>query len=308
MERDATSFRAEIKKYEDTLAREPGSYCFAPLAELYRKLGRLDDAVTVARRGCELHPGYVGGFMALGRAYLEKGMKEEGRVALEKVIAITPDNLLARKLLSRIYVEQGDLAAADGALRLILAQNPDDPESRALLDSLKGTLPPQPRAETVTAGEYGGGDEEFFAEFGIETADSPAAGEIGLEDAELIEELTDEEFPEEDDFIVSPAIIDVPAGHEEFIGEGKNPLSTVTLAELYVSQGFLKRALTIYRELLDADPDNADLKRRLYDLKTAIDEDAASARSSLLAGDGAAAGERVVETLERWLDTIRRRR
>lgn len=325
MEHDETSLWADIKKYEDTLAKEPGSYCFAPLAELYRKLGLLDEAITVARRGCEGHPDYVGGFMALGRAYYEKGMKDESRGALEKVVGITPDNLLAQKLLSHLYLERGDIVAAGKALRLILSQSPDDAESRALLDSLKDFSPAAAQPAPVVAGE-GAGEEEFFPEFAIEDADPRTEDEIDLEDAEIIEELTDEDLLEADEFIVSPAEKDDAAR------EGKNPLSTVTLAELYVSQGFVKRALTIYRELLETDPDNADLKKRLYQLKEAIDEDVASARQSLLAGEvtvtGSAGGadcagsaeppegmpaaavaeERVIETLEKWLDAIRRRR
>lgn len=329
MENDETSFWADIKKYEDTLAREPGSFCFAPLAELYRKQGLLDEAIAVAQRGCEAHPDYVGGHMALGRAYYEKGMKDESRGALEKVVGMTPDNLLAQKLLSHLYLEQGDTTAAARALRLILSQSPDDAESRALLDSLKDFAPAAAHQALAVAGEGAGEEEEFFPEFAIEDADPLTEDGIDLEDAEIIEELTDEDLLAEDEFIVSPAEKDDAARG------GKNPLSTVTLAELYVSQGFTKRALTIYRELLETDPDNAELKKRLYQLKEAIDEDAANARHSLLAGEvketeaaggaesagsadsaappegmpaGAAADEQVIETLEKWLDAIRRRR
>ena len=139
MEHDATSFWADIKKYEDTLAKDPGSYCFAPLAELYRKMGLLDDAITVAKKGCDLHPDYVGGHMALGRAYFEKGMKSESKEVLEKVVGFTPDNLMALKILSQIYAENGQNYAAEQTIRMILAQNPADRESQELLDSLKNS-------------------------------------------------------------------------------------------------------------------------------------------------------------------------
>lgn len=331
MERDATSIREDIKKYEDTLAGDPGSCCFAPLAELYRKQGLLDEAITVAKRGCEIHPDYVGGYMALGRAYLGKGMKDESRAALEKVVGITPDNLLAQKLLSQIYLEQGDTAAAERALRLILSQTPGDIESWTLLDSLKDRSPAEAEPEPGMAGEHDREEESFFPEFGIEAADLLMEGEVDLEDAEIIEELTDEDLlEEEEEFIFSPAKADAPLEEDEVFSEGQNPIATVTMAELYVSQGFVKRALTIYRELLETDPDNAGLKKRLYELKKAIDDDAASARYSVLTGDEAVAEaadaavgghpaemampasavveERVIETLEKWLATIRRRR
>lgn len=293
MELDAASVLTEIKKYEDALAKDPASYCFAPLAELYRKMGNLDDAITTAKQGCELHPDYVGGFMALGRAYFEKGMKVESRAALERVVGITPDNLLALKLLSQLYLEQGETAAADKVLRLILFQSPEDHESQALLDSLM-------------------------------------SGEVELEEGEIIEELTDEDLLVDEEFVVSPGETGSQGGNDDVVTEKKNPISTSTLAELYVSQGFMTHALTIYREMLDSDPDNADLKKRVDELARAVAEEAGGVGTGLPEDDEAvtesavtsgAAGhhpadmemaaavteDRVIETLEKWLDTIRRR-
>ena len=47
-----------IQRYEQTLLEDPQSRAFAPLAEVHRKAGRLDDAINVARAGLELNPGY----------------------------------------------------------------------------------------------------------------------------------------------------------------------------------------------------------------------------------------------------------
>ena len=373
MEQDATRFWADIKKFEEALAKEPGSYCFAPLAEIYRRLGLLDEAIQVAKKGCELHPDYVGGFMALGRAYFDKGMKEESRGALEKVVAFTPDNLLARRLLGQIYVENGDSASAEEALGYVLMQNPADNECLMLLDSLKASSPDAAAGLTAPPPSSG-----------YTVIDAAADDEEIIEDAEILEEFDDEPSIEEDffgagtdagvpepdapppaapagddDFLFTPpdeafsepgAALpeDLPAAEAAFIPpvpgeaftepeediapEESDPLITATMAELYVSQGFLKRALTIYRELLEADPDNEEWKNRLYDLKTAIDEDVAIARHSVAEEGGAEpgpaavsagqdvpepgtaitgpaeSGDTVVVTLERWLETIRRRR
>ena len=318
MEHDATSFWADIKKYEDALAKDPGSYCFAPLAELYRKMGLLDDAITVAKKGCDLHPDYVGGHMALGRAYFEKGMKSESKEVLEKVVRLTPENLMALKILSQIYAENGQNYAAEQTIRTILAQNPADRESQELLDSLK-----QSPAHDLSAAPYEAPDSNEGGEFSLDDEEI-------IEDAEIIEELTDEE-PADEDFSFTPPGEAFTEPERVNSAEDKDPLITVTMAELYVSQGFLKRALTIYRELLEADPDNADWKNRLYELKMAIDADTAIARGEVAAGhsseadsiqspdlreffvpeDGTASpvapDDRVLGTLEKWLETIRRK-
>src|ERR1700676_3686543 len=128
-------------------------------------------------------------------------------------------------------------------------------------------------------------------EFGV----SPADDEDLIEDAEIIEELTDEDLYEEDPGMVSTPESGSEVEEFEATSAGRNPIATVTMAELYVSQGFTKRAFTIYRELLDADPHNIELKKRLYELKTAIDEDTARARYNFQAGTQAMS-ERVVTT------------
>jgi tetratricopeptide (TPR) repeat protein len=136
MDRESVSYWADIKKYEDILANDPGSYCFTLLSELYRKLGLLDDAITVANRGIGMHPEYAGGYMAAGRAYFEKGMKAESREVLERVVRVTPDNLLAQKLLCQIYLEQGNTECAISTLKVIELLNPGDVESALMLDAL----------------------------------------------------------------------------------------------------------------------------------------------------------------------------
>ena len=347
MDQDLVAFWSEIKKHEETLVKEPKSYCFAPLAELYRKVGQLDDAIKVATRGCEMHPDYVGGHMALGRAYYEKGMKQESRGALEKVVQVTPDNILAQKLLSQIYIDMGATDAAEKSLRTILADNPGDAESLKMLDSLaQSGASSADKAGRVTAALD---NEDFFtvpsAEAELMTSGGAAMkvetemvedDECILEDAELLELDDDDMFGEEIAVETQPAeeqieikgLPSTPAApHQTAPGESRDPLSTTTLAELYVSQGFLKRAMTIYRELVETEPSNEDYRQRLMELKDAIDQDQVEAREHALDDTDlgieeaasplstmtqmpadAIGSETAVQTLERWLENIKRRR
>jgi tetratricopeptide (TPR) repeat protein len=303
MENDGPSFWAEIKKYEDTLERDPNSYCFAPLSELYRKLGMVDDAIVVAKRGCDIHPEYVGGYMALGRAFLEKGMHAESREALEKVIRVTPDNLLAQRMLSKIYMDLGETASAEKALKVILSQNPDDSESKMLLQSLirtSATISP-PLLEQVE--EEGDIADPEFGFYGDVSAHNEEPEElIELEEWDIFEEVAEESLPVLIEEKVGDGEIAFPEEMEETqenlscgeILEGKDPLTTVTLAELYVSQGFPKRALTIFRGLLDADPENLQLKHRMQTLKQEIDEDEECAREHSSAADSS--GHEIIES------------
>jgi tetratricopeptide (TPR) repeat protein len=254
MEKEPASFWAEIKKYEDMLAKDPRSYCFAPLSELYRKLGLLDDAVNVAKRGIEIHPDYVGGYMALGRAYFEKGIKEECQAALERVVKATPDNFLAQKLLSQIYIEQGDDVSAEKALQVLVLLNPDEVEGKLMLEALGRTAAKRNESghietdEAVTKTE---GSDLKFSDFG------------------------DGDISEGPDVIEDPS--EVKAVEPQTINDtfGSGPLATATLAELYIEQGFFERAEEVYKELLEADPDNSELKRRYDNLQQRVGDDEA---------------------------------
>ena len=287
MEQEGPSFWADIKKYEETLEKDPNSYCFAPLSELYRKLGMIDDAITIARRGCEMHPEYVGGYIALGRGYYEKGMNTEAREALEKVVRVTPDNLLAQRILSKIYMDSGNASSAEGALNAILAQNPEDTESRMLLDSLirTSTLTSQPIAEPDMEEDRRGDMEIPSLSNDLSSCDD-LDDIIDLEGCEIIEDLELEHEETSTGKVLSAITIDselieneqeadLHGGREP---EAKDPLTTVTLAELYVAQGYPKKALQIFRELLETDPENIDLKNRILALKKEIDQDEDSAR------------------------------
>ena len=244
MENESASFWPNIKKYEDMLAKDPKSYCFAILAELYRKVGLLDDAINVAKSGIEIHPEYVGGYMAAGRAYFEKGLKEESKKCLERVVRVTPDNLLAQKLLSQIHAEQGDISSAIKTLQVVELLNPEDAECRLMLEGLeKASLS---SVETIST------EDNMLA----------ATDETDTSDDEFI---SPDDKSETDPAEGSPAVMKLQESTD--IAYRTDPLATATLAELYVSQGFPDRAISVYRELLETSPDNDKFKDRLAELE-----------------------------------------
>lgn len=328
MEKDTTSFWAEIKKYEDALVRDPGSYCFAPLAELYRRMGLLDDALVTAQKGVELHPEYVGGHLALGRAYADKGMKAEARESLERVVRFTPENLLAQKVLSQIYIEAGENALARKALEVLLDANPNDSESRITLESLDRA----PLSASTSDDEPEHGDESTEDLWPSEADDYL----VELHPEDLIEEPVELELLEEHDEPLpdlpgfrdtdSPFSADPEDYVEDADDEGDAVFSagirTATLAELYLSQGHQDHALGIYRELSASDPHNEEYTDRLAELSksgSAADDQlpdavvqpperfAASLPEAVSeCGKELSDEDREIAGLERWLENIRR--
>jgi tetratricopeptide (TPR) repeat protein len=137
-----------IQRYEKMLLDDPQSRAFAPLAEAHRKAGRLDDAINVAKVGLELHPGYSGGLVVLGRALYEKGELDNAIEVLQEAVRDTPESYLGQKFLGKVLMGKGE---NKGALRALEAANllsPEDEEVVRLLDEVRS------KAVTPSTMEY----------------------------------------------------------------------------------------------------------------------------------------------------------
>ena len=237
---DSASFWTDIKNLEEQLAKSPGSFCFARLSEVYLKVGLVDDALHVARQGVMRHPGYLSGQRALSLACLAKGLNDEALAALKLVTEAFPEDLSSQKLLGRIYVEAGNQTAAGQAFRTALEFAPDDVECRIELESLA-------RSTGGSASAFESEDDEEIIE-DLEILDELEAPEVGQPASEF-------EFQEE------------PYTPDVAVAPLHDPLSTVTLAELYVTQGFIHKALEIYLAILADNPSDQVIAGRVTELE-----------------------------------------
>jgi len=228
---DSASFRTEINILEEQLSKAPESFCFAALSTLYLRAGLIDVAFRVAQEGVAKHPDYLGGLRALSLACHAKGFNDEALASLKRVTAALPEDIPSQKLLGSLLVEAGDQDAAIQVYRVALEFAPDDQECLLHLESLEksvGTAVP-----LFMFDEGGAEDEEI------------------IEDLEILEEFDEESFETE------------PLPSET----AQDPLSTVTLAELYVNQGFISKALEIYRAILAENPLDRTIEERLAELE-----------------------------------------
>lgn len=235
---DSDSFWSDIKNLEAQLAKSPDSLCFARLAEVYLKVGLIDDALHVARLGTAKHPRYLSGQKALAMACYARGANDEALAALELVAEALPEDVASQKLLGRLLAEEGRQQDARQAFKTALEFAPDDAECRIELQALERSL-------------------------GVTAADEDEDEEI-IEDLELLEEIEVlDEDGTEDVFAVSESVEETaPAA-----GPVHDPLSTGTLAELYVKQGFIHKALEIYRTILADNPGHAATAQRVAELE-----------------------------------------
>ncbi len=126
----------ELERYLRIYQENPDSRVFAPLADMYRRLGKFSEAEQICREGLQRHPYYAGGKVALAYVLLDTVRLDEARAEIEAVVTYYPDNLLARKILVRVLAGLGDLERARRefeALKQMAPQLAKDPELESAL-------------------------------------------------------------------------------------------------------------------------------------------------------------------------------
>ncbi len=125
------------------------SRLFLQLAEEYRQLGRLREAVEVLDAGLVEHPGYLSALVAKGRCHVELDEPQAAREALERVVRQDATQAVASKLLVRAYIELGELTRARERLSLYALLHETDPDIAELRRRLEAPdlAPPVMAAE-----------------------------------------------------------------------------------------------------------------------------------------------------------------
>jgi tetratricopeptide (TPR) repeat protein len=140
----------ELEHYLRIFQENPDSRVFAPLADLYRRLGRMDDAERICREGLRRHPYYAGGRVALAHILFDRGLLKEAFDEVESIVTYYPDNLLARKILIKTLISLGQRDRAQRemeALKSIAPEVAADPELYAFF---KSGAPSARRFESVS--------------------------------------------------------------------------------------------------------------------------------------------------------------
>jgi len=146
---------------------DPASRIFLQLAEEYRHLGRLHEALAVLEAGLKEHPGYLSALVAKGRCLLELGSAEPAREVLERVVRQDATQAVANKLLVRAYLETGQAERAKERLDLYSLLHDGDPEIEELrgrirrLDAAGKAAEPPPPAVTAAPARPARGDDPF---------------------------------------------------------------------------------------------------------------------------------------------------
>src|SRR5512144_3246762 len=96
-----------IRRYEERLARDPGSLAFAPLADAYRKAGRTREAIALCRDGLGRFPEYATARLVLAKALLDEGESEAALAEVRAILDRNPADAPAHRLAGEIHRRAG---------------------------------------------------------------------------------------------------------------------------------------------------------------------------------------------------------
>lgn len=268
------------------------SRVFLQLADEYRKQDQIDAALGVLREGLKVHPTFQPAHVGLARCLLAKGQLAEAQAELEPIVRKSPDNLLAGKLLAEVLEERGEGQRALAILGAILPFAIDDPEVSQRVAELEARLTPPGTGESEASdtAEFRAHDTTRPTQV-AEASPIARAAEAAFDDAPLVE--SDEPFPavlsDDVDGDGAPDLGDalpMPVPSEpvpaELLGSARgedtpavesaeDEFASVTLAELYESQGGASEAAAIYARLLARRPDDVALRRSLERCRARMD-------------------------------------
>lgn len=238
----------KISAYVDILAKDSHSTVFVTLSDAYRQLGRLDEALEIARKGVQGLPWFSPGHVVLGQILIACDKTGEALGCFNKALTLDGESIAAFKGLAAIYSKKGQVDLARQVLERAEQIHPGNSSIQHMLNRLSAVV-----EEPISA-----------------AATTPQADQAPPAEA---------------------------------------PIATTTIAELFVKQGLLSQACQVYRDILQADPDNSQARAKLIELEGRLTSDSppevAGQQESLAAP---VTPTEPLATLQRWLAAARLRR
>jgi predicted regulator of Ras-like GTPase activity (Roadblock/LC7/MglB family) len=221
---------AEVDELKKKLTQNPDSLIFVPLADAYRKAGMLQEAIDVCAKGLEKHPTYMSARVVLGRIYDQKDMLDEAESELKKVEAADVDNIMVHSMLGNVYLKRKMYPQAVEQFQKVLSLNPEDTDTQEKL------------TEALSA------KQETAAEEKKQEPKAQPAAEVKAKPAPEPEKKKEEK----------------PA---EPKADSKSDISRLMEeAVAHTEKEEFDRAIEIYKNLHDKDPNNMIVDERLREL------------------------------------------
>ncbi|MFT6630759.1 MAG: tetratricopeptide (TPR) repeat protein [Bacteriovoracaceae bacterium] len=263
--------------------KKPRSRVFAPLAETYRKLGMIDEAMKILNSGIKNHPSYTLGYIVLSHCYYDLQNYEMSYNAIRPFVSQNLENITMQKLFAKTCINLGYLEEALQTFKYLLLLNPKDTnvadQIKLLEDDLLVDQEETEKLEVRNMESSFDEDEWVQVDFNkkeeVVVEDSISQWEVKKDTSPL--DLFKQEI-QKNTIEVKEHNLDDEFFHEEFDISGNDvigaddevdtprkkdtPLITHTLVDLYCKQGHYAKAASILENILELHPeDEASIAR-----------------------------------------------
>lgn len=269
-----------IDKYSEILEKNPKSRVFAPLAEVYRKMGLVKQALNILREGIRQNPDYVLGYVGLAHCYFDMGEDSLAYTTIKPYIDTNKENLLLQKLYGDICLKINHREEALSTFKLLLFMNPKNVYFAEKVKELEDSLYPSPggnfdyiiteqpaedksnffNVEKIDAGSDSF-DEWVEVKFNPENDEVENLSETDIDSWSVEKEVELDDVVEDEPIEFATELIDQD-GEEE-----TGSVYTQTLVDLYCSQGHTDKAVSILEKIIELNPKDQSAIKRLNELE-----------------------------------------
>ena len=185
----------DIHAMSETLAADPGSLVFLPLAEALLARGDLVRAARIAQRGAARHPEQIEAHDLVARLALAQGDEARAETAWGSVLGLDPRFGNAHRGLGLVRYRQGRLDEAREHLAYAAHLDPHDQTVRSALDAVQGVIAQRDGATVTSDSEDSGVEAAAHAQDSADVAGASAARLFDpiLGDAKQVALLLDED-------------------------------------------------------------------------------------------------------------------
>lgn len=254
----------------EILERSPSEETLCLVLTELKKAGRTRTVIRECNKALQRNPEAIPIRMLLAEACFEEGRLSQAEAEMETAVSLVDRYAPVYLLQAEIYRSQRREAEALRSLTLYLAHRPGDEKALAMLTDLQplqAAPPPEEAPQQIP--------EPAVA--AAPPVPSPPPTEPPTPEEQLPEfKIEEEVLPE---------------------------IATPTLAEVYVNQGQIQEALSIYEKVVAQHPEDLTSVTRIQELKAMLME---GPRPSKRASAKTLKKQRAIAVLESWLANLRK--
>jgi tetratricopeptide (TPR) repeat protein len=246
-----------LLKYLKSYEQNPSSKVFAPLAETYRKLGKIEEALKILKTGIRIHPTYTLGYLVLANCYFDQNKFEFAYNTLRPLVTSNLDNTSLQKLFAQTCEKLLYLEEALETYKYLLFLSPKDEvaqekvkllEDKLLREQEELLIAPPSQKNSQLSNQY---DEDGWKEVNLSKAKKVLLDDEENSNWELKNKITPEvKVSEEIDHTVQEV-----------------PFMTLTLVDIYLNQNLFDKAYEILEKILEINPRDERVALKLKEVR-----------------------------------------